>query len=108
MMIGIAMGNFSLREAILAVPLCFIGATLFAALGLLVAAKSRTIEEISYPQYLLVFRMFSFLRRVFPLRMLPAYLQWWLGVSRSLPRITHPDLTPGTPLQPQVNGDAPF
>jgi len=79
MMIGIAMGNFSLREAILAVPLCFIGATLFAALGLLVAAKSRTIEEISYPQYLLVFRMFSFLRRVFPLRMLPAYLQGGLG-----------------------------
>jgi len=60
MMIGIAIGDFSLREAILAVPLCCIGATLFAALGLLVAAKSRTIEEISYPQYLLVFPMFLF------------------------------------------------
>ena len=50
-MIGIAMGDFSLREAILAVPLCFIGATLFAALGLLVAAKSRTIEEVSYTSH---------------------------------------------------------
>src|SRR5205809_7881629 len=35
--IGILMGNFSSSVALAAIPLCFAGATLFAALGLLVA-----------------------------------------------------------------------
>src|SRR5438067_7583303 len=101
--IGIAMGDFSLREAILALPLCFAGATLFAALGLLVAAKSRTIEEISYPQYLLVFPMFLFCGVFFPLTTLPVYLQWlaWGLPLTSIVSLIR-TLTLGTPLQLQV------
>jgi lipooligosaccharide transport system permease protein len=102
-MIGIAMGDFSVRGAILALPLCFAGAALFSALGLLVAAKSRTIEEISYPQYLLVFPMFLFCGVFFPLTMLPVYLQWlaWSLPLTSIVSLMR-TLTLGTPLQPQV------
>lgn len=39
------------------------------------AAISRTIEEISYPQYLLVFPMFLFCGVFFPIEQLPAFLQ---------------------------------
>ena len=101
-MIGIVMGDFNLRGAIVALPLCFASATLFAAL-LLVAAKSRTIEEISYPQYLLVFPMFLFCGVFFPLSMLPTYLQWvaWGLPLTSIVSLMR-TLTLGTPLQPQV------
>jgi len=100
--IGILMGDFSRSGALAAIPLCFAGATLFAALGLLVAAKSRTIEEISYPQYLLVFPMFLFCGVFFPLSMLPRYLQWlaWGLPLTSVVSLMR-TLTLGTPLQPQ-------
>ena len=101
--IGIAMGDFNRWRALLALPICFAGAVLFAALGLLVAAKSRTIEEISYPQYLLVFPMFLFCGVFFPLSTLPIYLQWlaWGLPLTSLVSLMR-TLTLGTPLQPQV------
>ena len=102
-MIGIAMGDFSRRGGIAAIPLCLFAAMLFSALGLLVAAKSRTIEEISYPQYLLVFPMFLFCGVFFPLTTLPVYLQWlaWGLPLTSIVSLIR-TLTLGTPLQPQV------
>ena len=102
-LIGSVMGDFSRWGALAALPLCFAGATLFAALGLLVAAKSKTIEEISYPQYLLVFPMFLFCGVFFPLATLPSYLQWlaWGLPLTSIVSLTR-TLTLGTPLQPQV------
>jgi lipooligosaccharide transport system permease protein len=57
-------------------PVAFPCALLFAGLGLAVAARSRTIEEISYPQYLLVFPMFLFCGVFFPVERLPLGLQW--------------------------------
>ena len=103
LLIGVAMGDFSLHGAVLALPVCFFGALLFAALGLLVAAKSRTIEEISYPQYLLVFPMFLFCGVFFPLTSLPSYLQGfaWILPLTSIVSLVR-TLTLGTPLQPQV------
>jgi len=100
--IGILMGDFSRSGALAAIPLCFAGATLFAGLGLLAAAKSRTIEEISYTQYLLVFPMFLFCGVFFPLSMLPRYLQWlaWGLPLTSIVSLMR-TLTLGTPLQPQ-------
>src|SRR6266446_1280271 len=102
-MIGVVMGDFSRWGALAAIPLCFVGAALFSALGLLVAAKSKTIEEISYPQYLLVFPMFLFCGVFFPLTTLPVYLQWlaWLLPLTSIVSLVR-TLTVGTPLQPQV------
>lgn len=43
---------------------------------LAVAARSRTIDEISYPQYLVVFPMFLFCGVFYPVESLPAPLQW--------------------------------
>ena len=80
--IGVVLGDFNPLGALLAIPFCIVGGLIFAALGLLVAAKSRTIEEISYPQYLLVFPMFLFCGVFFPLANLPAYLQ---GIAWILP-----------------------
>ena len=101
--IGVVIGDFRLWGAVAALPLCFIGALLFAELGLLVAAKSKTIEEISYPQYLLIFPMFLFCGVFFPLTNLPAYIQWlaWTLPLTSISSLLR-TLTLGVQLNPQV------
>jgi lipooligosaccharide transport system permease protein len=76
LLIGTLMGDFSPLGALIALPLCFVCSFIFAGLGLLVAARSRTIEDISYPQYLLIFPMFLFCGIFFPLENLPAVFQW--------------------------------
>jgi lipooligosaccharide transport system permease protein len=74
--IGVATGDFPLYAPLAVIPAAFPAALLFAGLGLAVAARSRTIEEISYPQYLLVFPMFLFCGVFFPVERLPEALQW--------------------------------
>ncbi|HEX8011059.1 MAG TPA: ABC transporter permease [Casimicrobiaceae bacterium] len=74
--IGVATGDFPLYAPLAVIPLAFPASLLFAGLGLTVAARSRTIDEISYPQYLLVFPMFLFSGVFFPVEQLPAPLQW--------------------------------
>lgn len=76
LLVGILTGDFSWRGVVLLLPLCFLFALIFSALGLLVAAKSKTIEAISYPQYLLIFPMFLFCGVFFPLANLPTELRW--------------------------------
>lgn len=76
LLIGTAMGDFRPIGALIALPLCFACSFIFAALGLFVSARSRTIEEISYPQYLLIFPMFLFCGIFFPMESLPKFLQW--------------------------------
>lgn len=76
LLLGVAIGAFSPLGAVVALPLSFFGALIFAAMGVLVAALSRNIEEISYPQYLLVFPMFLFCGVFFPVEQLPLWLQW--------------------------------
>jgi lipooligosaccharide transport system permease protein len=73
--IGSLTGDFSPIGALAALPLCFVCALLFAGMGLLVAATARSIDAISYPQYLLVFPMFLFCGVFFPLENLPGPLQ---------------------------------
>lgn len=101
--IGVLTGDFRPAGALLAVPVCFLAGLLFAELGLLMAARSRTIEEISYPQYLLVFPMFLFCGVFFPLGNLPVVLQ---GIAWALPLTSVVSLirtlTLDTPLEPQV------
>jgi lipooligosaccharide transport system permease protein len=75
LVVGVAMGNFSIFGALVLVPICFIFSLVFAAMGLLVAARSKTIESISYPQYLLVFPMFLFCGVFYPLTQLPMWAQ---------------------------------
>jgi len=98
--IGVATGDFPVYAPLAVIPVAFPASLLFAGLGLAVAARSRTIDEISYPQYLLVFPMFLFCGVFFPVDRLPAALQWlaWalpLTAVNSLMRT----LTLGFPLQ---------
>jgi lipooligosaccharide transport system permease protein len=98
--IGAALGDFPLYAPLAVLPVAFPSSLLFSGLGLAVAARSRTIEEISYPQYLLVFPMFLFCGVFFPLQQLPEPLQWlaWvlpLTAVNSLMRT----VTLGFPLQ---------
>lgn len=80
LMIGVITGDFSWRGALVLIPASFLFSLLFSALGILVAARSRTIESISYPQYLIVFPMFLFSGVFFPLSNLPApfrgFVEW--------------------------------
>jgi lipooligosaccharide transport system permease protein len=101
--IGVVLGDFRAAGALVALPVCFVGALTFAALGVFVAAKSKTIEEISYPQYLLIFPMFLFCGVFFPVQNLPLLLQWiaWSLPLTSIVSLTR-SLTLGTPLEPQV------
>jgi lipooligosaccharide transport system permease protein len=75
-LIGVAAGDFPIYAPLAVLPIALASSLLFAGMGLAVAARSRTIEEISYPQYLLVFPMFLFCGVFFPIESLPAPLQW--------------------------------
>ena len=75
LLIGAVIGDFSLNGLWLVFPLAFIGALVFGALGMLAASVSRTIESLSYPQYLFIFPMFLFCGVYFPLSNLPKAVQ---------------------------------
>ncbi|MFZ2956629.1 MAG: ABC transporter permease [Candidatus Ozemobacteraceae bacterium] len=66
-LIGVLSGDFRVSGVFFLVPVVFAGGMLFASLGLLTAAKARSIEDISYPQFLFVFPMFLFCGIFFPL-----------------------------------------
>jgi lipooligosaccharide transport system permease protein len=103
LILGCITGDFNPWGALAALPLTFLCALLFAAMGLWVAAASKTIEQISYPQYLLVFPMFLFCGVFYPMETLPAVLQdiaWILPLTsvNSLART----LLLGFPFQPRA------
>jgi len=75
-LIGVFTGDFPPHALLTLLPLGFVAALLFAGMGLAVAARARTIDEISYPQYLLVFPMFLFCGVFYPVESLPRALQW--------------------------------
>jgi hypothetical protein len=73
-----------LTGALLLIPLSFVFAAIFSSLGLWVSARAKTIESISYPQYLLVFPMFLFCGVFYPLTQLPRAVQtaaWFLPLT---------------------------
>jgi lipooligosaccharide transport system permease protein len=104
-LIGSLTGDFRPLGALAAIPVAFLSGLLFASMGLLASAKSRSIEDISYPQFLFVLPMFFFCGIFFPLDTLPTGLQ---VVAWALPLTSVVDLFRwlllGTPLHLQ----APF
>lgn len=98
--IGVITGDFSAVSLLLLVPICFVAAVLFSAMGLAAAAFSRNIEQLSYPQYLLVFPMFLFCGVFYPLDALPEALQdvAWLFPLTSVNALVR-TLTVGVPLE---------
>jgi len=71
LLIGSIVGDFSISGAIAYLPIAFLSSMLFASLGVFVASKAKTIEEIGYPQYLFIFPMFLFCGVFFPIERLP-------------------------------------
>ncbi len=82
LLIGSVTGDFRALGALAALPVVFLGALLFASLGLLAAAWAASIDEISYPQFLFIFPMFLFCGVFFPLSQLP---EWWQPIVWVLP-----------------------
>ncbi len=101
LLIGCSIGDFSVTGALICLPFCFLSAMLFASMGILVASISKSIEEISYPQYLLIFPMFLFCGVFFPLEQLPKVVQIiaWLFPLTSMISIIR-TLILGLPLAP--------
>ncbi len=74
-LIGVATGDFHPLCLLTLLPVCFLSAFLFSAMGLAAAGFSRTIDELSYPQYLLIFPMFLFCGVFYPIESLPSAIQ---------------------------------
>ena len=72
-------------------------------MGLAAAGYARSIDELSYPQYLLVFPMFLFCGVFYPVESLPGYLQKiaWVFPLTSVNSLVR-TLTVGLPFQPQA------
>ncbi len=99
-LIGVVTHDFPVVSLLTAFPLCFFSSFLFSAIGLATAASSKTIDSISYPQYILVFPMFLFCGVFYPIDVLPKALRvvaWCLPLTsvNSLART----LTLGLPFQ---------
>lgn len=99
-LIGVLTGDFPPAALLTLLPLAFLSSLLFSAMGLAAAAYSRSIDALSYPQYLLVFPMFLFCGVFYPIDALPGVLQgiaWFFPLTsvNSLVRT----LTLGLPFQ---------
>ena len=72
-------------------------------MGLAAAGYARTIDELSYPQYLLIFPMFLFCGVFYPIESLPDLLQKvaWLFPLTSVNSLVR-SLTLGLPFEPQA------
>jgi len=102
-LIGVLTGDFHPLCLLTLVPVCFLSSVLFSAMGLAAAGFSRSIDELSYPQYLLVFPMFLFCGVFYPIESLPALLQKvaWFFPLTSVNSIVR-TLTLGLPFEPQA------
>ena len=99
-LMGVLTGDFAPLSILTLLPVCFLGALLFSGLGLLSAARVQNIEQLSYPQYLLVFPMFLFCGVFFPIENLPPAFQIvaWVLPLTSVVSIVR-TLTLGLPFQ---------
>jgi len=102
-LIGVVTGDFQPHCLLTLLPVTFASALLFSAMGLASAGYSRTIDELSYPQYLLIFPMFLFCGVFYPIESLPQALQTvaWVFPLTSVNAIVR-SLSLGLPLQAQA------
>jgi lipooligosaccharide transport system permease protein len=100
-LIGVALGDFPAMALLTMLPLALLSSLLFAGLGLAVSAHARSIDAISYPQYLIIFPMFLFCGVFYPIENLPAALQWlaWVLPLTSVVSLVR-TLTLGFSFQP--------
>ncbi len=102
-LIGVATGDFHPGCLLTILPVAFAGAFLFSAMGLASAGYSRSIDELSYPQYLFIFPMFLFCGVFYPIDGLPRVLREiaWFFPLTSVNAILR-SLTLGLPLEAQA------
>jgi lipooligosaccharide transport system permease protein len=100
-LIGVAAGNFHPLSLLTVLPVVFAGSFLFSAIGLTSAGYSRTIDQLSYPQYLFIFPMFLFCGVFYPVESLPPALQVaaWVFPLTSVNSLLR-SLTLGLPFKP--------
>jgi lipooligosaccharide transport system permease protein len=99
--IGVTTGNFIISSLLFMIPVCFVSALLFGALGLCAAAYSTNIDQLSYPQFLFIFPMFLFCGVFYPIDVLPGPLPTlvWILPLTSVTSIMR-TITLGLPFQP--------
>ena len=99
-LIGVAAGNFPPVSLFTLLPLAFSGSLIFSGMGLAAAGFCKNIDQLSYPQYLLVFPMFLFCGVFYPLESLPAPLQFlaWMFPLTSVASLAR-TLTLGFPFE---------
>jgi lipooligosaccharide transport system permease protein len=100
--IGALTGDFNPVGSLVALPVAFFGTLIFAGMGLWVAAVSKSIEQINYPQYLVIFPMFLFCGVFFPLERLPfafVVLAWFFPLTPVISLLR--TLVLGLPLEGQ-------
>lgn len=99
-LIGVISGDFPPLSLFALFPVCFLSSLLFSGMGLTAAAYSRSIDELSYPQYLLVFPMFLFCGVFYPVENLPGVFQQvaWIFPLTSVNSLVR-TLTIGLPFQ---------
>ena len=99
-LIGVISGDFPPLSLLTLIPVCFLSSLLFSGMGLAAAGYSRSIDELSYPQYLLVFPMFLFCGVFYPVENLPGALQpvAWIFPLTSVNSLVR-TLTIGLPFQ---------
>jgi lipooligosaccharide transport system permease protein len=99
-LIGVISGDFPALSLFTLFPVCFLSSLLFSGMGLAAAGYSRSIDELSYPQYLLVFPMFLFCGVFYPVENLPSVLQQvaWIFPLTSVNSLVR-TLTIGLPFQ---------
>ncbi len=102
-LIGVATGDFPAHALLTLLPLTFLSSLLFSGMGLAAAGYARNIDQLSYPQYLLVFPMFLFCGVFYPLESLPQPLQFiaWAFPLTAVVSLVR-TLTLGFPFQPQA------
>ncbi|HVZ79897.1 MAG TPA: ABC transporter permease [bacterium] len=100
-LIGVLTGDFHPACLLTILPVSFASSFLFSAMGLASAGYSQSIDQLSYPQYLLIFPMFLFCGVFYPIETLPSYLQKvaWFFPLTSVNSILR-SLTLGLPLAP--------
>lgn len=80
LLIGCGAGDFSPSGALAALPLCFVAALLFSAIGMWAAALANDFNDLYHAQFYLVFPMFLMCGIFFPIENLPKWMHFatWL------------------------------
>jgi lipooligosaccharide transport system permease protein len=86
--VGIITGDFHFWGSLCAIPFCFLAGIMFSGIGLWITGISKTINQVSYPQYLLVVPMFLFCGVFFPIENLPPTLQIFTWIFPLTPTIS--------------------